>query len=143
MSTTKLLYHIVIGTYSRRRTIPIASERLLYAFINNFSKKKGVKIYRIGGMPDHIHILCSIPPQLSLSDYVKSIKAESSKFLKFHPNFDTWERWGEGYFAVTIGRNDYMPIYNYISNQKPHHTKKSFAEEYREFLIQEGFDNEL
>ncbi len=143
MSTTKLLYHIVFATWHRRQTITANHERALYAFINNFSQKRGVKCVRIGGMPDHVHVLRHIPATMTVAEYVKVLKSESSKFLTLHDDFPYWEKWAEGYFATTVSPADAEAVRQYIMNQKPHHTTKPFADEYREFLIAAGLQNEM
>ncbi len=102
MSHTALTYHIVFGTWSRFPAIVEEHERELYKFIYSFSTGRGVLIRRIGGMPDHIHILCDIPAKLSVADYVKSLKSESSKFMRVNTNFPMWKSWAEGYGAFTV-----------------------------------------
>ncbi len=87
MSHISLTYHLIFSTHQRLPSIPIAHEREMYKFLFDFSTQRGVKIWRIGGMPDHIHILCDIPPKLSVADYVKLVKAETSKFMRTNPHF--------------------------------------------------------
>ena len=74
MSYTNLIYHIVFSTYRRKPTIVEEHERELYAYINGFINNLDGKLYRVGGMPDHLHILVSIPPQISVSEFVRRIK---------------------------------------------------------------------
>lgn len=140
MSMTKLTYHLVFGTYQRLPTIEIANERQLYQYIYNHSQKKGVKIRRIGGMPDHVHILCDIPPYMAVASYVKTLKSESSKFLRATDNFPEWQGWAKGYggFSVDVSTREIKR--RYIMRQKEHHRGISFADEYRSILDEEGFD---
>lgn len=91
MSHTAFTYHLIFGTYRRHQTIPIEHERELYKFIYDFSVKRGIKIRRIGGMPDHIHILCDIPAKTPVAEYVKILKGESSKFLRANSHFKNWQ----------------------------------------------------
>lgn len=98
---------------------------------------------RIGGMPDHVHILCHLPPMIALSDFLRTLKAESSKFLAQHKDFPYWEKWGAGYYASTVDPHNTHSVYEYIKSQKEHHATKPFADEYREFLKSLGLDNEL
>lgn len=83
-------------------TIVAEHERELYKFIFDFASAHGAYVRRIGGMPDHIHILCDIAPTIAVADFVRVLKAESSKFMKANPHFPYWEKWAEGYgiFAV-------------------------------------------
>ncbi|MDE5919516.1 MAG: IS200/IS605 family transposase, partial [Duncaniella sp.] len=95
MSHTSLTYHIVFSTYRRMKVIDILHERELYKYIYDFSKNRGIFIRRIGGMPDHIHILCDIPAKIAVAEYVKLLKAETSKFLRVNPHFPQWVKWSE------------------------------------------------
>lgn len=139
MSHTSLIYHIIFGTYRQLCSINTEHEKELYKFIYDFAMNRGVFIRRIGGMPDHVHILCDIPAKISLSDFVKLIKAESSKFMRVNPHFPLWEKWANGYGAFSVDKSSCENRRTYIMNQKEHHRQKNFAEEYREFLREYGF----
>ena len=95
-------------------------------------------IYRIGGMPDHVHILVDITSKAALSDFVKRLKQESSYLLKNDSSFPNWNGWGEGYGAFTYSVSEIPTVIEYINNQKEHHKKVSFIEEYRQWLIEMG-----
>lgn len=139
MSHTSLTYHLIFGTKDRFPAIDVAHERELYKFIYDLSKNHGAFIWRIGGMPDHIHILCDIPAKYSVSEFVKYLKSESSKFMKVNRNFSNWRGWAEGYGAFTIDASLRKKRIEYIINQKTHHIKKNFTEEYRELLLDAGY----
>ncbi len=139
MSHVSMSYHLVFSTYCRQLTIMCEHERELYAFIFEYSSSRGVKIRRIGGMPDHVHILADIPPIMSVSSFVQTLKAETSKFMRANPHFPQWNGWANGYGGFTVSSGDRQAVYDYIRNQFEHHRKRSFAEEYRQFLIDNGF----
>ena len=138
MSYIQTLYHIVLRTYDSKRTIYEAHERELYGYIFGFCKKRGVKLFRIGGMPDHLHLLVSIPSSISLAQYVRDLKTSSSKWLKANPSFPWFEGWSKEYGAFSYAYRDKDMIVNYIMKQKEHHRVKTFAEEYRAFLMENG-----
>ncbi len=138
MSFTKSVYHIVFGTKYRQPTIPIDVERKLYKILYDLMKNYGAFVYRIGGMPDHVHILVDITSKAALSDFVKRLKQESSYLLKKDSSFSNWNGWGEGYGAFTYSVSDIPTVIEYINNQKEHHKKVSFVEEYRQWLIEMG-----
>ena len=140
MSYTKLLYHIVFRTKYGKNTIPEQYEKELYAYMIGIIKNKKSSLYRIGGTPNHIHLLVDIHPAFSLSDFMKSLKEYSSKWLSINRNFPDFEGWGVSYAAFTYNLNDKQIIINYIDNQKEHHKKVSFEEEYRQLLIDNGID---
>lgn len=143
MSHISLTYHLVFSTYRRQQTIHVAHERELYKFIHDFSVGRGVKVWRIGGMPDHVHILCDIPAKYAVADYVKLIKAETSKFLRFNPHFPYWDRWSEGYGAFSVDVESRASRIRYIMDQKTHHGIVSFRDEYRAMLRERGFGDDV
>lgn len=136
MSYTTSYYHIVFRTFRSEPTISIEHEKELYAYIYGIAKNLRCQTYRIGGMPDHIHIFVSLPPSLSLASFVQRIKTESSKWLKTNPNFPRFCGWGHEYAGFSYGVRDKGMIVGYIMKQKEHHRKITFAEEYRAFLME-------
>uniref|UniRef100_A0AB33JKE5 IS200/IS605 family transposase n=4 Tax=unclassified Prevotella TaxID=2638335 RepID=A0AB33JKE5_9BACT len=140
MAYTKLLYHIVFSTKQRQPTIVLEYERELYAYIMGIIAQAEGHLYRIGGMPDHIHIIADIPSKISLSDFVKRLKQGSSNWLAANPHFPHWNRWEESYGAFTYAYNDLQEVVDYVRNQKEHHKKVSFTEEYRKLLDDFGIE---
>ena len=138
MSFTRFTYHIVFATHQREYTIPIEYEKELYSIIHHIIKKNNGHLYRINGMPDHIHILVDIPSSISVSNFVRAIKRESSFLLNENNKFPKWNGWQEGYGAFTYSVKDIPSVKQYIINQKEHHKKVSFIEEYRQWLIEMG-----
>ena len=84
MSHICLTYHIVWRTKYSHRTINEEHERDLFAYIFGFCKKKNCKLHRINSMPDHIHMCVEIHPTISLSEFMKVLKQESSQWLREH-----------------------------------------------------------
>jgi len=140
MSYTRLYYHIVIRTYRSKNTINIEHERELYSYMWGFIKKQNAVLLRVGGMPDHIHIFVSLPTTLSVATFVQQLKISTSKWLKANKNFPTFNGWGKEYAAFTYSHREKDIIVNYIKNQKKHHRKVKFADEYRAFLIKNGME---
>lgn len=104
--------------------------------INN----KDSKLYRIGGMPNHIHLIVDIHPTIAVSDFMKELKEYSSKWLSKNPNFPDFEGWAVSFAAFTYNLNDKQKVIDYVINQKEHHKIISFEEEYRQFLIENGIE---
>ena len=134
MSYTQSYYHIVFSTYRRKPTILMEHDRELYAYIYGIATGLGSHVFRIGGMPDHIHIFASLPATLSLSLFVQRIKGTSSKWLKANPFFPDFRGWEHEYSAFSYGSRDRDMIVGYIKKQKEHHRTRSFSDEYRSFL---------
>lgn len=138
MSFIKSIHHIVFSTKFRKNTINVEHERELYAYIMGIINNLGGFLYRIGGMPDHIHILVEVPATKSLSEFVKTIKQSSSLWLRNNPSFPKWCGWEDGYGAFTYSQKELRNVIEYIKSQKEHHKKFSFIDEYRAWLIEMG-----
>jgi REP element-mobilizing transposase RayT len=85
-------------------------------------------------MPDHIHIFSDLHPSVCLSDYVKNIKVASNAWMRESGKFPTFGGWQNGYGAFTYSPREKDIIIDYIKNQKQHHKKESFLDEYRQLL---------
>ncbi|HAQ39103.1 MAG TPA: IS200/IS605 family transposase [Saprospirales bacterium] len=134
MSYTSILYHLIIRTKSSRKTLSLTHSEDLYRYIWGYIKNKHCKLYRINGIEDHIHILFSLHPAISLSDFVRDLKAESSKMLKRTKGFENFSSWSEGYAALTISHKEKDVLIRYIKDQRDHHKNITFEEEYRSFI---------
>lgn len=138
MSYTESFYHIVFRTYRSEKTIPVEHERELYAYIYGIARNIHCQTYRIGGMPDHIHIFVSLPSTLSLASFVQRVKTYSSKWLKTNCDFPDFRGWGHEYAGFSYSFRDKDMVVGYIMRQKEHHKTISFAEEYRAFVEENG-----
>lgn len=128
-------YHIVFRTSRSHRTIEEAYERDLYMYIFAFCKNNRVKLWRINSMPDHIHMLVSLPPDLALATFVREVKKTASNYLKLHKKeFPMFEGWADGYCALTYSQAEKDNVIKYISGQKEHHHHKKLADEMQEIF---------
>ena len=95
MSAVNSIYHIVINTYRREMTIPDETSEHMYRYIWSIINSRNCKLYRIGGIGNHIHMLVELSPAMALSDLVRDIKQGSSKWAKqqvYFPMFSGWAR---------------------------------------------------
>lgn len=130
MSYLQLLYHIVFRPKNSAPAIPVEHEEMLYRYVWGYIKERGGVLYRIGGMPDHIHIFVSIPSSISVADFVRDMKIAASRFLKDHrAEFPHFTGWGKSYCALTHSYQEKDKIVNYIRNQKEHHKRVNFHDE--------------
>ena len=92
-------------------------------------------------MPDHVHMCVEVHPTIALSEFVKVLKQESSKWLKEHrKEFPMFEGWSNGYAAFSYSAKERPKVMEYIKAQKEHHRHKSFREEYEEWLLEMGMN---
>ena len=138
MSYTRLFYHIVFRTKYRIPCIDEMHEEELYRYIWGIINNKDGVLYRIGGMPDHVHLFVSLPPTLSIASFVQRVKTDSSKWLKANPNFPYFQGWAREYAGISKSSNEKDTVVSYIMRQKEHHKRVTFAEEYRAFLEENG-----
>ena len=134
MSYVQLLYHVVIRTKASQSVLSLEHSDELYRYIWGIIKNKNSVLYRVNGMEDHVHILFSLHPTIALSDFMREMKAETSKMLKRTVGFEKFTAWSEGYAALSYSLKDKEKIINYIKNQREHHKTASFRDEYVAFL---------
>jgi len=141
MSTFRQIYYqIVFSTKHRKPVLDIEHEEQLYKYIWGIVKNKNCKLYRINGMPDHIHLFTDLHPSVSLSSFVKDIKVSSNLWIKQSGLFPDFEEWQNGYGAFTYSEKEKDMIINYIKNQKEYHQNESFEIEYKNLLISHGVE---
>lgn len=135
-SYRQIYYHIVFGTKYSQPAIAEAHCEELYKYISGVIESKKSKLYRINSVEDHIHVLTDLHPSVSLADFVKDIKVSTSIWMKESGKFPSFTGWQEGYGAFTCSVRSRDRIIDYIKNQKEHHKKKSFIDEYKGLLTE-------
>lgn len=136
MSSTysKIYIQVVFAVKGRHSLIQDSWEEELYKYITGIVQNKGQKMLAINGMSDHIHILIGMRPSCNLSDLVREIKKSSNGFINEKKYCSFKFEWQEGYGAFSYSHSALDNVIGYIANQKEHHHKKSFREEYVDFL---------
>ena len=125
---------IVFAVQGRDAIIHSSWEDNLYKYITGIVQKKEQKMMAINGMPDHIHFLIGLRPSCCLADLIRDIKKASNEYIKENKYSKCKFNWQEGYGAFSYSYWDVDKIITYIHNQKVHHDKKSFKEEYEALL---------
>ena len=143
MSTyTQILYQIVFGTKNNERTMIESGQKSLYKYIWGILKNKKCHLYRIGGVEDHIHIVTHIHPTIAVAYLIKDIKIASSEYIKTENIFPNFNGWQDGYGAFTYSISAKDNLIEYVKNQKEHHRKVSFRDEYIGLLKEHGIEFE-
>jgi REP element-mobilizing transposase RayT len=135
---TQILYHIVFGTKNRVSTLDFEHQDSLWRYMSGILRTKKCTVYCTGGYPNHLHILSSLHPSLSLSDTIKDIKLAAGKWIKKGTAFPHFSGWQDGYGAFTCAWSDKERICRYIDNQHEHHRTVTFDEEYEAMLKRAG-----
>ncbi len=131
---SQIYIQIVFAVRGRQNLIQKEHKEELNKYISGIITKKGCKSIIVNGMPDHIHVFLGLKPALAISDIARDMKNNSSNFI----NENKWVKgkfsWQEGYGAFSYSKSHIENVYSYILNQEKHHRKKTFREEYIEFL---------
>ena len=131
---TQIYIQIIFAVKGRQNLISNNIKEELYKYITGIVTNEEQKLIAINGMPDHIHILIGLKPNKSLSDLVRNIKANSSRFINEMQWINGKFEWQTGFGAFSCSHSQLTNVINYIQNQEHHHKKKTFKEEYLEFL---------
>jgi putative transposase len=126
--------HIVFSTKYRLPLIDDAIEKELYAYLGGMCHKMDSIPLKVGGYTDHIHILCKLSKKIALMKLLEEVKSHSSKWIKTKGDTYTDFYWQDGYGAFSVNPKGVDRVIRYITNQKQHHAKKSFQDEYRKIL---------
>ena len=134
-SLSKIYVHVVFGTKHR---VPWLIERVrpeLYAFMAGSLKLVDSQPVRIGGMPDHTHLVFRLSKTYALSKVIERVKTDSSLWIKNRgQNFEDFA-WQNGYGAFSIGQSGLDSTVRYVVNQQTHHQRFSFKEEMRQIFL--------
>jgi len=137
---TSLYYHIVFSTKNRVGWIESEIEQRVWAYIGGIARRNKMTALQVGGIVDHIHTLVMAPATVSPSKIEQLLKGDSSLWI--HTEFSSLRdfSWQDGYGAFTVSKSSIHDVISYIQNQHQHHSKKTFQEEYLEFLNKHGIE---
>jgi putative transposase len=130
---TSNLYHCVFSTKERRPLILAEGEQALWNYIGGIARQNGFKSPRIGGTSNHVHVLLGLPASMPIAKAMQLIKGGSSKRMN-ERSINRRFGWQDGYGAFSIGVSQLDATVRYIENQREHHRKRSFEEEFISFL---------
>ena len=133
-SLTSLLAHIVFSTKNRITYLDDEINHELYLYIAKILQNHNCQSLRIGGTEDHIHILCVMAKNLSIGKIVEEIKIGSSKWIKTKGLKYKEFYWQPGYGAFSVSSSHRNIVCDYINNQKQHHQKITFIDEFYSLL---------
>ena len=131
---SQIYLQFVFAVKNRECLIPKTHKEELQKYFTALVQNRKAKMLAVNCMPDHTHILVGFKPVLSVSEFIKEIKVESNEFI----NSKRWTNyrfsWQEGYGVFSYGHSQIDNVCKYVLNQEAHHKKKTFRQEYIEFL---------
>lgn len=130
----QIYIHLVFAVKYRDAVIDKSWRQELFQYMIGLIENRKHKVYAIGGMSDHIHILVSLSPKQAISELVLEIKRASSLWIKEKQFVRCQFAWQEGFEAFSYGKSQVDHVVKYIQNQEVHHAKRTFKDEYISFL---------
>ncbi|GIV46193.1 MAG: hypothetical protein KatS3mg036_1011 [Ignavibacterium sp.] len=131
---SQIYIHIVFAVKGRENLLNKNLREEIFRYISGIIKQKGHKPIIVNGYFDHVHCFVGLKPSVAISDLVRDIKNNSSKFINEKKYFRGKFHWQEGYGVFSYSHSQIKKVYDYILRQEEHHRKKSFKEEYLELL---------
>ena len=135
---TQLFVHLVIAVKHREYLLNQDVRPEIFKYIGGIVKQRKHKLYIVNGYQDQVHILLGLNSDDKISDLVGSIKKNSAEYIKEKQLIKGKFQWQEGYGAFTYSKSQIEKVYKYIAQQEEHHRKKTFKEEYVNFLKKYG-----
>ena len=131
---SQIYLQFVFAVQHRQSLIPKEHKEELHKYITGIVQNRKAKMIAVHCMPDHEHLFVGFKPVMSISDFVKEVNVASNEFI----NDKSWVKqkfnWQEGYGVFSYGHSQIDAVAKYVLNQEAHHQKKTFKEEYLEFL---------
>ncbi len=137
---SQLYIQTVFAVKNRESLVDSEWEVELYKYTTGIIEGRGHKMLAIGGMPDHIHIFLGMKPVEPLADLVREVKKATSTFVKANRLSPFNFGWQAGYGAFSYSRSHMDRVCKYIFNQKVHHAKRTFKEEYYKMIKDFGVE---
>ena len=122
---TQLYLHCIWATWDRLPLITPDIQQVVYAAIVQQSENLGCTVIAVGGIADHVHLLVSFPPILTVSELLKQVKGSSSHLITHERKPDAFFKWQGAYGAFTVSHRDCSQVADYIKNQVIHHHQQS------------------
>lgn len=133
---TNVIIHVVFSTQGRIRSLTIERREEIIKYVASLIREKGGVVIIINGIDDHLHLLFELPPTISLSEIMKFVKSNSSRWFK--ERFNKPFAWQKGFGAFSVSRSGVTAVTNYIRDQEKHHSNRDFEQEFKLLLDKNG-----
>ena len=136
-SYCQILVHAVFSTDGRQNLIPENMQDRLWAYMGATAQKDRVRVIAVGGISNHAHVFFALPATITLSTVMMNLKANSSRWMGEQGIEFAWQK---GYGAFSVSASHTEDVIEYVKNQKEHHKKRSFEEEFISLLKRYNVD---
>lgn len=140
MPFIKIWVHLVWAIKNRESLLTKDVRQKLFSHIKENGLTKGIHVDFVNGYTDHVHCLISLNPDQNISKVAQLLKGESSYWINKNNLISNKLEWQDEYFAVSVSESGVNRLREYIKNQETHHAKKTFQQEYDEFMTKYGFE---
>jgi REP element-mobilizing transposase RayT len=140
---TQIRIHFIFSTKNREPWLSPGIREQLWPFMSDVGRGHGLQVIEAGGFFDHSHLLSGLPTTMTLARAMQIVKGESSRWLREHFPECRGFAWQDGYAAFSVNESDTAKVATYIRNQVEHHRVRTFEEEYRAFLRENGIPFEV
>ena len=137
---SQIYIQYVFAVKGRENLLQMPWRDEVFRYIAGIIKSKQQKPIIVNGVSDHVHVFVGLKPSMPIADLVRDIKNNSSKFINEQKFIKTKFSWQDGYGAFSYSHSQIENVYQYILNQEEHHRKKTFKDEYIEFLQKFGIE---
>ena len=131
---SQIYLQIVFAVKYRENLLHKSWRDEVFKYMSGIIAKKGHKPIIVNGVADHVHVFVGLNPSTSISDLVRDLKSNSSRFINEHNYLHCKFSWQNGFGVFSYSHSQLDVVYNYINNQEQHHKKTNFRDEYLEFL---------
>jgi putative transposase len=132
----EVYYHFVWATKLREPYLEREIEALVHRYIRTRCADVGAFVYALSGMPDHIHLVCSVPPRVAVAEFIEKIKGASSHFVNHLPENNQRLYWQAGYGVFTFSMKDLASVVEYVDNQKVRHAEGKLWKSVEQFGLE-------
>jgi putative transposase len=136
-SFSKNHLHVVFSTKDRQRSISETMQPEMWSYLAGVCRNQKMVSVAIGGVADHVHLLFHLPPTISLAKAISVLKANSSRWMNERRIAFAWQ---EGYGAFSVSTSNLSKVARYIREQKAHHAKLSYEDEFLSLLRKHHID---
>lgn len=130
-----ILLHAVFSTKYRKPLLADAWRDDLYAYIGGTVRDHKATLLEAGRIENHVHLLLRTHPEFAISKTMQLLKANSSRWINEHRKLPVRFEWQRGYGAFSVSQSLFETVKNYIANQREHHKKETFEQEYPRALV--------
>ena len=140
-SLAQIYLHIVFSTKNREPFLCDETIRdEMHNYLGGTCNELKCQVLRVGGVADHVHIVCTLGRQISVSDLIRELKRDSSKWAKLQSPSLADFSWQNGYGAFSVSPGHVDALLTYVEKQEQHHATESFQVEFRRLLTKHGIE---